>query len=221
MADPSRGVGANARAAFLGLALLLGGASPAFAEEIGIHRAQGELYVDFRLEQVLEEGVLESLRSGLPSRVRHRVQIWQQRSTLWDRQVIESRRHFRIVYDLIDETYDLFDDRGLLETNLELFELEPRLAEMPPEPVCSLDELEEGDRYYALVEIVVEPLSVEEVRDLERWLQGSLRENDGGALQQLPSQLLGLFKSQVGLGERRHEVRSATFRPAELSRLEE
>lgn len=51
--------------------------------------------------------------------------------------------------------------------------------EVPGEPICGLERLDEEDRYYAVVEIVVEPLSVEEVRDLERWLQGNLREGDG------------------------------------------
>lgn len=198
------------------LLLVLLAVIPSTADEIRVGRSDDQLTVGFGLDRVLGEEVLESLRSGLPSRVRHRVQVWQQRSTLWDRQVLERQRGFRVVFDLIEETYDLFDEAGLLETNLDLPELEERLAEMPPAPLCELERLDEGDRYYVVVEIVVEPLSVEEVRDLERWLQGSLREGDDGGLGRLPSQLLGVFKSRVGLGERRHVVQGSVFRVDEL-----
>jgi Domain of unknown function (DUF4390) len=200
-------------------AMLLATVGTSSAEGVRVARADARLWVSFEVDNVLNDAVWSSLRSGLPTRVRQRIALWQRRSALWDRRVEELSTEYRVVYDLIEETYDLFDTEGLLESNLDPPEIEERVATMLATSLMELNRLSAEGSYYVEVEVLVQPLSVEEVRDLERWLNGRIR-GEGG-LGRLSSQVIGLFKSQVGLGERRRNIRSPDFRRASLEELGE
>ncbi len=202
----------------LGILLILGLAPASLrAASVEVVRAEGRLWVSFRVDDLFGEGVWSSLRSGLPCRIRQRASLWQRRSALWDRRVAELREEYRIVYDLIDETYDLFDVEGLLESELDPPEITERMSAMPFTPLVEESILLSSQHYYVTVEVEVQPLSVEEVRDLERWLSGSLR--GGSGLGRISSQVIGLFKSQVGLGERRRGARSADFEAESVNEM--
>jgi hypothetical protein len=191
----------------------------AAAEEMRVSRGDGRLWVRYRVEGLFDDSIWSSLRSGLPGRVQHHVKVWERRSPLWDRRVAQWDASYRIVFDLLDETYDVFDAEGLLESNLDPPEVVDRVLNLGELPVADLDDLDPDGRYYVEVEVEVEPLTVDEVRDLERWLGG--RHGDSSTLGRLSSQVVGMFKSRVGLGERRRSLRSDLFRREELKRLPE
>jgi len=83
--------------------------------------------------------------------------------------------------------------------------------------VTSAEELGPGVRYYVVVEVLLSPLSVEEVRDLQEWVRGNLR-GGKGRLGGLSEQILGIFRNKMGLGERRGLARTPAFEPGELER---
>lgn len=204
--------------AILVLAWLQLGYSTSATAEVRVSAADGRLWASYEVEGVFEAGIWSSLHSGLPSRVVHRVSLWESRSALWDRRVAEWTSTYRVVFDLIEETYDLFDDAGLLESNLDPPEVEDRVSIADDVPLVELDSLDEEGSYYVRVEVEVQPLTVHEVRELEHWLNGRIRGSNG--LGGLSSQVIGMFKSQVGLGERKRSLRSGPFGISDLSRRE-
>ena len=201
-------------------------ASGAWAESIDlqVYRDDDRLLSDWDVQSVLSRDVVESVRSGLPALVRVRLELWRQRSTLWDQLVLERQLEFRVLYDLLDERFEVIDEGGdrLLSTD-SLEELHELLGGEQAFPLCALEELSENRRYYLVMDLRIEPLSLEEIRDLERWLRGSLGSSgrDKRAVGAFPRQLFGVLKSRVGLGERRRTERGEVFRLRELSRVDD
>ena len=213
MADPRRFVRLT-----LIVALALGAVvCPAQAAvEIAVSAEDGTVYVDARATELFGPELEEALISGLPARVKVELVLWERRSGLWDREVIRESWGVSVVFDLLDETYSVLDAGGtLLLEAADLSDVEEFVAGTDLWPLCSLDELEDGRRHYLGVKFGVEPLSVDEVRDLERWLAGNVRQ-PGRRLRDVPGQLVGILRSRLGLGERSERGRSADFLPADL-----
>jgi len=182
---------------------------------LAVSAEDGTVYVDARATGLFGPELEEALRSGLPARVRIELVLWERRSGIWDREVVRGSWGVRVVFDLLDEIYSVLDDGGvnILETG-DLGEVEEFVAGVDLWPLCSLDELQGSRRHYLGAKFGVEPLSVEEVRDLERWLSGSVRQRD--RLRDVPGQLVGILRSRLGLGERSERGRSGDFIPLEL-----
>ena len=199
------------------VALLLGVlVCQAMAEvSLAVSAEDGTVYVDARATGLFGPDLEEALRSGLPARVRIELVLWERRSGIWAREVVRGSWGVSVVFDLLDESYSVLDAGGdtILETG-DLGEVEEFVAGVELWPLCSVDELEGSRRHYLGAKFGVEPLSVEEVRDLERWLSGSVRQRD--RLRDVPGQLVGILRSRFGLGERSERGRSEDFIPLEL-----
>jgi hypothetical protein len=81
--------------------------------------------------------------------------------------------------------------------------------------------LRAGRTYYVSVTANLAPLSVEDLRELENWLQGSLR---GGEVSPqegvagLSGTMVGMLLAWTGFGDDDVRARSAPFQPEQLSR---
>lgn len=195
-------------------------ASPTAAQEahLRVHRDDDQLLVDWTLRAVFDPDVEASLRSGLPARLRLSVELWQHRSTLWDRHVLTQILDYRILFDLLDERFEVIDEDGeRVLSRSDLVEIEDALGREADFPLCPLDEISSDRRFYVVLDLRLEPLSVEEIRDLERWLQGSLgSHSERRGLSGFSRHLVGVLKSQVGLGEKRTVIRTPGFRVPQL-----
>jgi hypothetical protein len=191
-------------------------ASPALATiELAVGAEDGTVYVDARATGVFGPELDEALRSGLPARLALELVLYERRAGIWDREVVRATWAVSVLYDLLDEIYAVVDENGdlLLEAE-DLGEVEVLAAGVELWPLCPLVELEVGRRHYLGVRFTVEPLSVEEVRDLERWLRGNVRQS--GRLRDVPGQLVGILRNRLGLGGHSERARSDDFRPEEL-----
>jgi hypothetical protein len=199
------------------VALVLGAAvCPAAAEvSLAVSAEDGTVYVDARATGLFGPDLDEALRSGLPARVRIELVLWERRSGIWDREVVRGSWGVSVLFDLLDETYSVLGAEGIpLMESGDLGEVEEFVAGVNLWPLCSLDVLDGGRRHYLGAKFGVEPLSVDEVRDLEHWLSGSVLQRD--RLRDVPGQLVGILRSRLGLGERSERGRSADFVPLEL-----
>jgi hypothetical protein len=199
------------------VALVLGAAvCPAAAEvSLAVSAEDGTVYVDARATGLFGPDLDEALRSGLPARVRIELVLWERRSGIWDREVVRGSWGVSVLFDLLDETYSVLGAEGIpLMESGDLGEVEEFVAGVNLWPLCSLDVLDGGRRHYLGAKFGVEPLSVDEVRDLEHWLSGSVLQLD--RLRDVPGQLVGILRSRLGLGERSERGRSADFVPLEL-----
>lgn len=200
------------------LCLALVVATPVAASELEVEAraVDGQVLVDVHAGSLFDDDLERSLRSGLPARVRLVVELWNERAALWDHFVLDHRSEVRVLYDVLDARYDVFDGGGaLLASTAERDEAARWVEEVEGLPLCAVDALDPDERYYVSAEVRLQPMTVEEVRDLERWLRGSLEGGDGegSVLGRVSRQLFGVLKGRVGLGDRGLRGRSDDFRP--------
>ena len=202
--------------AALVLCSLLAGPRPARADvDVRVAAEDGVLYVDARATGLFDDDLDEALRSGRPARVRVELVLYERRAGLFDREVQRSEWTVSVVFALLDEVYTILDADGveLLESG-DLLEVEEFVSGFELWPLCALADLN-PDRSHSLdVEFAVQPLTVEEVRDLERWLRGNVK--DGARLRDVPGQLVGMLRNRLGLGGRAETGHAERFRPAAL-----
>jgi len=179
---------------------------------------EGQLLVDLRVEELLDEPVRDALRSGLPARVQLRVELWRHRSRLWDVQVDHTELGYRVLFDVLEEVYRVYDEGGGLLTVVPTpGEVETWVGREDGFDLVPVEVLEPGLRYYVVAEAQLSPLSVEEMRDLQEWVRGNLR-GGRGRLAGLSEQILGVLRNKMGLGERRGLGRTPAFGLRDLER---
>jgi hypothetical protein len=196
-------------------ALMAGPAVARAAVDVAVSAEDGTVYVDARFTGAFDEDLDAALRSGLPARVAVELVLWEERTGLWDREAARGAWEVRVVFDVVEEVYRVFDERGgtLLEA-VDLAGVEEFVAGIELWPLCDFEDIDPDRDHYLGLSLTIEPLTIDEVRDLERWLRGNVRE--GGRLRDVPGQLVGVLRSRLGLGTQTERGRSAEFRPAAL-----
>jgi hypothetical protein len=193
------------------LVCALGVASPAAADpELSLEQAEYEvkrLNFRFALKGFFDEELQASLESGLPATLLLRWSLYEKREAWWDRDLVDGHLNFRIYYDLLEASYELFDGRGRSVARCaDLARLELELETWRPLAVVLPGSLDPEHNYRLDLEARLEPLPAEEIRDLERWLRG---EDSGGRglLGEINRDAGKLMRRMQGLGERRAAAR--------------
>jgi hypothetical protein len=166
-------------------------------------------------EMLSDRRVQEALASGFPARLRFRVELWSTEG--WFNSLM-ARTEWAVIVrkQPLDEGYEVLravegeppmsnGDYGTLEAAEEAVALGMLAPITPPRG---------GQRYYYNAVLEVEMLSVSDLDELERWLEGELgpavrgERNPGTAFTR---GLRTLFVRLLGGEQRRYEVRSPTF----------
>ena len=158
------------------------------------------------VREILADNELhDAIRSGLPLRVRFRVELW--RDAMFDELVSTEQWTAVLTYDALSELYIVrtradatraraFTDfnvaRGLIETSYQVT-LRPQ----------------QRGRFYYTGSVDIETLSLSDLEELERWLKGAGNRTLPGAIGQGARRL---FIRVLSLPERRLEARSERFR---------
>lgn len=157
----------------LGLLLAVHGQLPAQQQQpLAVTYEASTFRPVVRVGPVLEGGELEqAARSGLPIRVRVRVELWQDR--FFD-QLVDSTSWSSIVgYEPIAQQFFVRSVPGPARARTagsygaarRMVETDVRPGMRPPRP----------GRFYYIVSLQIETLSVTDLEELERWLQGELQ----------------------------------------------
>ena len=187
--------------------------SPAAAQEVFSLRVAGAAE-GWRplvgMDGLLGDAALRrALESGLPLRMRLRVELWEKR--LFDRLAGEQEVALAIVQDPIDRVYLV--DLGRAERRVRSLVEAERAVEAAFR--LALRPSHQG-RYYYLGTLEVETLSLSDLDELRRWLRGEAGPAFKGEAP--PERALARGMSRVlvrvlGLPTRRYEARSGTFAP--------
>jgi len=205
----------------LAAALLAAWVGPAGAAEVVIENigltSQGFPYVAYRLDRPFEGKALEGIRSGLPSTLTYTVELWQRRNGWWDRLEETRESQARVLRDLLNEEYVLITGEEVRRF---------RELDALTEVACAqrreyFQSLGAGRSYYVVVTANLAPLSVEDLRELESWLQGNLRSGDVSpreGVAGLSGTMVGMLLAWTGFGDDDVRARSITFVPEQLLR---
>lgn len=158
----------------------------------------------------------ELMRSGFPARLHFRLELWSDEGLVND---LRGTREWDVIvrYDALDRTYKVYesigDGGGLVARTPQFAEAREVAERWTMVPVIP----RRRGRYYYTVVLEVETLSLSDLDELERWLQGELRpgirdpRRAGNALTRglrtLVARLLGGERSQYQARSGRFEVR--------------
>ncbi len=206
-------------------------AGPAPAAELAVREvgvARGDVVARVVLTEPLDVATRNAVASGLPITVRYAVDLWRHRRHWFDQHVDARVESFRIRWDPRERFYTLeYPGRGnRLDTFVTLDELLGELA-VRDIPIHPRGALGETSRYFAVVEVAIRPLTLDEFRELDGWIEGKLGGADAppdapvdAAGEGLPGAVLDFLLGMAGFGDRILETRTAPFRPADLTALE-
>ncbi len=165
--------------------------------------------LDVRLGDLFADGGLRrAIHQGLPVRVGVRAELWQDR--FFDSQRGAAEWRASVVFDPVDRSYHVEVQDGVTETVGALGDASEVLQRRIRLPVRPADE----GRYYYLVVVEMETLSLSDLEELQRWLRGDLApavsgdEDVEGALARGARRL---FVRALGLPARRLRLRTPTF----------
>jgi hypothetical protein len=194
------------------LALLLPLAPAAAQQPFAVRPSDADRSPVLSVGPVLEEDALvEALQSGLPVRLRFRVELW--RDELFDDLVDDAEFVIVLRYEPLERRYQVFDSRGERTPRLYSSYVRMRAAietsyEVPLRP-------RGRDRYYYLASLEIETLALSDLDELEGWLRGELSPAVTGERSILGAIGAGakrLFIRVLALPARRLEARSPSFR---------
>lgn len=202
------------------------GAAELSIGRLGLER--GDVVARVLLADPLDVRTRNAVASGLPITVRFAVDLWRDRSRWFDEHVDSRVESFRIRWDPRERAYTLaYPGPGRRVDTFEL--LDDLLADLSQQdiPLHPRGSLDDGSRYFAVVEVAVRPLTLEEFRELDGWIGGRLGggsqppdapEGEGG--EGVPGAVLDFLLGMAGFGDEILEVRTGAFRPRELTPLE-
>lgn len=165
-----------------------------------------------RVVGVLEDADLaDALRSGLPLRLRFRIELWRDR---WIDALVETRSWTTtLLFDPLDRVFMARDERDGQSVLAVSGSFQDVIAAVHRDhPLDALPR--RAGRYYFTAVLEIESLTLSDFEELERWLQGELqpaisgRRPVGGAIGQGARRLVIRL---LRLPAKRYESRSSTF----------
>ena len=159
-----------------------------------------------RLRDALADRELEeAVRSGLPLRVRFRVELWKDR--LVDELLGAEQWTTVLTFDPLSEQY-IVRTRAAASSSKAFADYTAAREAIEGAYIVALRPTSKG-RFYYIADVAIETLSLSDLDELERWLKGAGDQTLPGALGQGARRL---FMRVLSLPERRFEVRSPRFR---------
>ena len=178
---------------------------------LSIHVDPADARAVLRLQDALSDRELENAaRSGLPLRIRFRVELWK--DAFVDKQLGAQEWLIALTFDPLSELF-LVRSRANTGTAHAFTDYKSARAAVETAYGIALRPNAAG-RYYYTASVDIETLSLSDLDELERWLRGELQPAvTGGA--SLPGAIgqgaRRLFMRVLSVPERRFEARSQRF----------
>lgn len=181
-------------------------------DEVGVN--DGFVWARAQLEDVLTTRIRSGVTRGMPATLTLRVELWRRRAIWFDKLESTWETQQRVRYDVWSESYRL-ERRGatpLVVTDLD--SLEAALEQPLRLKLWPSSDLHPGTRYYVSLLAQIEPLTVDDVREIEGWLSGEVEDKRHaglGGVTRLPSAVFDAVRNAVGLGDVSVRAQSPDF----------
>ena len=181
---------------------------------------EGELRINFHSDKLFDKSVLDGLERGFTVSITYQIELWMKRNNWFDKSLGRKIIHYRVGYSRFNQRYVwLNETRGFGSEQLKtssLEKLERKCSVHTAIALADTSELEEDKRYYVLIQGFLEPLSVENIEEMRRWLSGEvegldLKDSPEKSPQKITNRLLTFIKNISGFGDRQYRGRSRNF----------
>jgi len=205
-----------------GAAALVAMPAPARAEnELGltvdsVEVSAGAVLVSFQVERPFTPRLEETLQQGMPATVTFEVGLWKRRAFWFDKLVVAMKNEHRIVFDPWREVFRVRSGLGIdarARSAPTIDSLVAAIFDVHRLPVALVTGLEPEGSYYVSVRVLIQPVTDEDLGEIEDWLAGEVKTPEGTS-RGLPRYLFGITANLSGLGNRTAVARSARFVPA-------
>ena len=157
---------------------------------------------------MFNKDVFQGLQKGMTAAVEYQIQLWKQQKNWVDQLVTETTYRMKIGYDAWERRYVLMratgesvflDEDGVWE----------QCARLSAFPLLEAGKLEPERRYRIVIRITFQPMSMENVEDIKRWLSGEAEginptaiRTDQSPLKKAGDWLLNLVVNLSGFGDK-------------------
>lgn len=172
-----------------------------------------------RAENAFSDRIAQTLDRGMPVTVVVTVDVWQNRTGWFDRLVGERQVVLRAYRNAWSDNFTLRRDREPERTIADAAALETEIARPMRVHSVPLVRLSPQERYYAIVQVAVKPLTVEDLAAVEKWLSGEAKRSGKpgpGSIAKLPRYFVNLLANLSGFGDEVGRWRSDSFTPTSL-----
>lgn len=139
--------------------------------------SDSSLVIDFRAEGIIDEAMIERLRSGFTSTMEFQIEIWKKRPFLFSQFIYQKSFQIKLAYDTWDNRYQIVSsDEDRKSSSIQ--RVREICSNFQKIVVCAHDKFRKGSTYFATVRLIVRPMSIENLVEIERALKGNKGQNE-------------------------------------------
>lgn len=170
--------------------------------------------VGFEMSGLFDRETFRSLRKGMTAGLEYQIQVWGERDGWFDAVVDETVLRMKLGYDNWERCYTVTRPGGTARFQ-EDSAAERDCCRIRGIGLVRRDRLKPGRTYHILVRMVFEPMSVESLHEIGRWLSGEVDDLNAKSLRRKRSPvksagdwLLGFVVNLSGFGDREFTAES-------------
>jgi hypothetical protein len=175
------------------------------------------LRMDFKVDSLFNREVFRGLKKGMTAGLEYQVQLWEKRSGWFDMVIAETGIRMKIGYDNWERKFTVMQsDRTLLFMNDE--EAGRHCSRLTRFRIAGMDQLKPTRAYRIFVRVLFQPMSMENVEEIRRWLSGKADDLNAKSIKRSKSPLksagdwlLGFVVNVSGFGDREFTAESPEF----------
>ncbi|MFC1513728.1 DUF4390 domain-containing protein [candidate division KSB1 bacterium] len=177
----------------------------------------GYLNLSFHITDLFNEDILDGMKKGLTINITYNIDLWQSRSRWFDKNIMQVESFFKVGYNRFDQRYVWYDTKNLERLTTSSFErIDNKCSYITGIALIDTSRIQPGKEYYVAIEGILEPLSVENLEEMRKWLTGEVSDlgintNPVESPKKLSNRFLIFVKNISGFGDQQYSVRGRNF----------
>ena len=182
-----------------------------------VREENGNLLINFEIRDLMNQDVLLGLQKGMTAAIEYQIQLWDESPRWANRLVAEQIRRLKISYDAWERRYVVFRpgiDPEIMNEDRVIREC----SELIDFNLASVNLLEPDGSYTIAIRLVLQPMSVENVEEIRRWLSGEVKQINPKAItdsenpgKKAGNWFMGLVLNLTGFGDKVITAKSPPF----------
>lgn len=166
------------------------------------------LKIDFHAENLINDEIQERLLSGFTTIFEYKIQLWKKKTFLFSQVITEKAIRLKLTFDKWDSRY-LIQTQDELRRTSSLKKVRELCLEVKKCDFYFLENLKKNSDYIITIRLLIKPISVENLAEIEKALRGeNLSEDDVEDLKytedtpEVKNRFLKFLLAFTGLGDK-------------------